>query len=106
MGESPHWMASHAEEKAHPLVRKPPMRAKWIRHTNRFLSRVYPGPVRVDSSNMDPLPFWAAGVQLVALNFQRPDTTPMQLNTGMPRSAERDSLRPAITLRSRPTRMH
>ena len=38
------------------------LRARFIAHTNRFLSRVYPGPVRFDSANMDPLPFWAVGV--------------------------------------------
>ena len=54
-----------------------------LSHTNRFLSRIYPGPVRVDSTNLDPLPYWASGAQLVALNFQRPQTTPMQLNTAL-----------------------
>ena len=77
------WMASHAEEKAHGLVRTPAQRTTWVAHTNRFLARVYPGPVRIDSTNMTPLPFWQCGVQLVALNFQRPETTPMQLNTAL-----------------------
>ena len=83
MGEPPHWMASHAEENAHPLVAKPMLRARFIAHTNRFLSRVYPGPVRFDSANMDPLPFWAVGVQMVGLNFQRPDTIAMHLNDAL-----------------------
>ena len=39
--------------------------------------------MRIDSTNMDPLPFWAVGVQMVGLNFQRPETTPMQLNTAL-----------------------
>ena len=83
MGEKPHWMASYAEEAAHALVQKPDHVKKWIAHNNRFLSRAYPGPIRIDSSNMDPLPFWASGVQMVALNFQRPETTPMHLNQAL-----------------------
>ena len=34
------------------------------------MSRVYPGGLRVSSSNFDPFPFWEAGMQMVALNFQ------------------------------------
>ena len=55
-------------------------------HTNKFMARIYPGGARIDSSNLDPLPFWAAGAQMVALNFQRPDSLPMQLNAGLFRS--------------------
>ena len=43
------------------------------------LSRVYPKGSRVDSSNVNPTPFWDAGCQMVALNFQTFDL-PMQLN--------------------------
>lgn len=35
-------------------------------------SRIYPKGTRVDSSNLDPCPPWAAGNQLVALNYQTP----------------------------------
>jgi hypothetical protein len=38
--------------------------------TNDCLLRVYPSVVHVTSSNYDPMPFWVAGAQLVALNFQ------------------------------------
>jgi Phosphatidylinositol-specific phospholipase C, Y domain/C2 domain len=44
-------------------------------------SRIYPKGARIDSSNMDPVPAWAAGNQLVALNYQTPGL-PMQLNDG------------------------
>ena len=47
-----------------------------------YLSRVYPGNARVDSSNYSPAPFWSVGVQMAALNFQTPHTAPLQLNTG------------------------
>jgi phosphatidylinositol phospholipase C delta len=45
----------------------------------RLLTRVYPAGTRIDSSNYDPLPGWAAGAQIVALNFQTGDE-PMLLN--------------------------
>ena len=34
--------------------------------------RAYPKASRVDSSNYDPQVMWNAGVQMVALNFQKP----------------------------------
>lgn len=45
------------------------------------LSRVYPKGQRIDSSNYNPVPFWNAGSQMIALNFQTPDKG-MQLNMG------------------------
>lgn len=45
------------------------------------LSRIYPKGQRIDSSNYNPVPFWNAGSQMVALNYQTPDK-PMQINTG------------------------
>ena len=36
-------------------------------------SRIYPKGTRIDSSNYDPCPAWAAGNQMVALNYQTPD---------------------------------
>eukprot|EP01138_Halocafeteria_seosinensis_P015908 gb/GECG01016234.1/.p1 GENE.gb/GECG01016234.1/~~gb/GECG01016234.1/.p1 ORF type:complete len:1092 (+),score=88.98 gb/GECG01016234.1/:1-3276(+) len=38
--------------------------------TRKHLVRVYPGPMRVNSSNFNPSPYWYHGVQMVALNFQ------------------------------------
>lgn len=35
-----------------------------IEYTSRRLLRVYPGPLRLDSSNFNPVPYWAAGVQV------------------------------------------
>jgi hypothetical protein len=43
------------------------------------LARVYPKAHRVDSSNLDPVPFWNAGVQMAALNLQTGDRS-TQLN--------------------------
>ena len=43
------------------------------KRTHARLCRVYPRATRVASSNMDPLPFWRCGAQLVALNMQTND---------------------------------
>ena len=46
-----------------------------------FCSRIYPKGTRVDSSNYSPVPAWAAGNQLVALNYQTGDL-PYHINFG------------------------
>ncbi len=43
------------------------------------LSRVYPAGVRLNSSNYDPVYMWASGMQLVALNYQKPGTITVKL---------------------------
>ncbi|XP_066543926.1 inactive phospholipase C-like protein 1 [Amia ocellicauda] len=40
--------------------------------TKRQLTRVRPGPVRLDSSNPNPQDYWRCGCQLVAMNLQSP----------------------------------
>ena len=44
----------------------------WRLHHQSQIGRVYPGGMRVTSSNYDPFPFWEAGMQMVALNFHEP----------------------------------
>jgi len=73
-------MSSFGEKKAMRLCREEAV--KLLTYSRRQLCRIYPAGSRVDSSNYDPLPLWAAGCQLVALNFQTPDR-PMQLNQGL-----------------------
>eukprot|EP01035_Chromulina_nebulosa_P020678 gene20678-26809_t len=53
----------------------------WIIHNRKHLSRIYPKGTRVDSSNYDPASCWAAGSQMVALNYQTNDL-PLHVNTG------------------------
>ncbi|KAK7898589.1 hypothetical protein WMY93_019442 [Mugilogobius chulae] len=43
---------------------------EFVNHNKHFLTRVFPSPMRVDSSNMNPLDLWKCGCQLVAMNFQ------------------------------------
>uniref|UniRef100_K7G9N0 Phosphoinositide phospholipase C n=1 Tax=Pelodiscus sinensis TaxID=13735 RepID=K7G9N0_PELSI len=55
--------------------------AELVSYNKRFLSRVYPSPLRIDASNMNPQDFWKCGCQMVAMNFQTPGLM-MDLNTG------------------------
>ncbi|KAM4630850.1 inactive phospholipase C-like protein 2 [Polymixia lowei] len=52
----------------------------FVNHNKRFLSRVYPNPMRIDSSNMNPQDLWKCGCQIVAMNYQTAGLM-MDLNT-------------------------
>ncbi|GAB7350400.1 hypothetical protein MBLNU459_g1019t1 [Dothideomycetes sp. NU459] len=51
-------------------------------HNIKHLMRVYPSPLRVDSSNFNPLQSWRRGVQMAALNWQTYDVH-LQMNEAM-----------------------
>lgn len=68
------------EASAKKLCRKHPLAL--IAHTQTQLMRTYPAGLRIDSSNFNPVFFWAFGIQLVALNYQT-DDLPLAINTGM-----------------------
>uniref|UniRef100_A0A8C5AH59 Phosphoinositide phospholipase C n=1 Tax=Gadus morhua TaxID=8049 RepID=A0A8C5AH59_GADMO len=55
---------------------------KFLQYNRMALSRVYPKGQRVESSNYDPHPLWAAGCHMVALNFQTADKY-TQLNSAL-----------------------
>lgn len=57
-------------------------RNKTLKHTQRHLIRSYPGAIRVDSSNYDPMLGWGVGAQIVAMNWQTPGA-PMWAYQGM-----------------------
>eukprot|EP01012_Entosiphon_sulcatum_P062182 TRINITY_DN8836_c0_g1_i1.p1 TRINITY_DN8836_c0_g1~~TRINITY_DN8836_c0_g1_i1.p1 ORF type:complete len:894 (+),score=103.18 TRINITY_DN8836_c0_g1_i1:905-3586(+) len=78
VGESQHWeVASYSEKKSLGLIKE--MAVPYADANCRSFTRVFPLGVRVDSSNYDPQPHWAAGCQLVALNYQTKDF-PLRLN--------------------------
>jgi len=72
-------MSFFAEKKAFKLF-KTQMR-DFIRYTSTNLARSFPDGKRFDSSNPGPQMFWNAGLQMCALNYQKPDRS-MQLNEG------------------------
>ncbi|KAL1968314.1 hypothetical protein VTN77DRAFT_2149 [Rasamsonia byssochlamydoides] len=53
-----------------------------LNHNRRYLMRVFPSGLRVNSSNVDPSFFWQQGAQMVALNWQSCDKG-MMLNDAM-----------------------
>lgn len=53
-------------------------------YTSRALMRVYPGGLRVDSSNYNPAIAWSSGASLAALNWQK-DDLPVWINKAMVR---------------------
>jgi hypothetical protein len=71
---------SFNEKKAEKLLGKNLNRSR--EHHRHHLSRVYPMATRTSSSNPDPVPFWLAGVQMVALNYQSMDL-PVLINEGL-----------------------
>lgn len=72
--------ASINEASAKKLCRKHPLAV--IAHTRTQIVRTYPAGLRIDSSNFNPVFFWAFGVQMVALNYQTEDA-PMHINKAM-----------------------
>uniref|UniRef100_A0A8C4MDK2 Phosphoinositide phospholipase C n=1 Tax=Equus asinus asinus TaxID=83772 RepID=A0A8C4MDK2_EQUAS len=61
-------VSSFSETKAQQILQQKP--AQYLRFNQHQLSRIYPSSYRVDSSNYNPQPFWNAGCQMVALNYQ------------------------------------
>ncbi|CAF3658430.1 unnamed protein product [Fusarium graminearum] len=76
----PNHIFSLSEDAASAIQRRLPKAL--FSHNRRYLMRTYPHGMRVDSSNYDPVLFWRAGVQVVALNWQSWDMG-MILNEGM-----------------------
>ncbi|ODN01451.1 1-phosphatidylinositol 4,5-bisphosphate phosphodiesterase epsilon-1 [Orchesella cincta] len=68
------------ENASKKLCRKQPLQV--LAHTETQLIRAYPAGMRIDSSNFNPLIFWAFGVQMVALNYQTEDAA-LHLNSAM-----------------------
>lgn len=73
-------VTSLTEASARKLCRKHPL--KCVSYTRNHIMRTYPGGMRIDSSNFNPLQFWQFGLQMVALNYQTADI-PMALNAAM-----------------------
>uniref|UniRef100_A0A673J849 Phosphoinositide phospholipase C n=1 Tax=Sinocyclocheilus rhinocerous TaxID=307959 RepID=A0A673J849_9TELE len=78
--EQKHWqICSFNEVDANRFANEFP--EDFVSYNKRFLSRVYPTPMRIDASNMNPQDFWKCGCQIVAMNYQTPGLM-MDLNLG------------------------
>ncbi|XP_062292622.1 inactive phospholipase C-like protein 2 [Scomber scombrus] len=76
--QKPWELCSFHESLAVRLVAESP--GDFVNHNKHFLSRVYPNPMRIDSSNMNPQDLWKCGCQIVSMNFQTAGLM-MDLNT-------------------------
>jgi len=61
---------SLSEPRADSLMENGADALRLVNHAREHLVRVYPKGIRVDSSNYEPHKFWAAGCQLVTVNWQ------------------------------------
>ncbi|KAM3932359.1 1-phosphatidylinositol 4,5-bisphosphate phosphodiesterase eta-1 isoform 2-T2 [Leptodactylus fuscus] len=59
---------SFSETRAHQVVQQ--KSEQFMLYNQKQLTRIYPSAYRIDSSNFNPVPYWNAGIQLVALNYQ------------------------------------
>lgn len=59
------------ENTAKKLCRKSPLAV--LSFTESNLMRSYPAGMRIDSSNFNPITFWAFGLQMAAINYQTDD---------------------------------
>ncbi|KAM9838901.1 inactive phospholipase C-like protein 2 [Aulostomus maculatus] len=76
--QKPWELCSFHEAQAVRLTGESP--GDFVNHNKHFLSRVYPSPMRIDSSNMNPQDLWKCGCQIVCMNFQTAGLM-MDLNT-------------------------
>ncbi len=63
-------MSSFVETRLDRIAKSKAQAGLFVSYSNRQLSRTYPKGQRLESSNLDPLPMWNAGCQMVALNYQ------------------------------------
>lgn len=59
---------SLSEGRANAIVKE--SMADLIKHNRTHVIRVYPSGTRLSSTNYEPHRYWAAGAQLVAINYQ------------------------------------
>lgn len=76
----PNHIFSLSEMGAAEIQQKHPI--EFFEHNRDYIMRLYPGGMRVDSSNYNPVTFWRTGAQVVALNWQSWDAG-MIMNEGM-----------------------
>ena len=74
-------ISSFNEYRTRNFLEKARTAREFTLYNMRQLSRVYPGFLRVDSSNYDPQPPWNIGCQIVALNYQN-EGRELHLNHG------------------------
>ncbi|RDB15543.1 1-phosphatidylinositol 4,5-bisphosphate phosphodiesterase 1 [Hypsizygus marmoreus] len=67
---APEHIFSLSESAANKLIKADASMRELVRHNQNHMVRIYPKGVRVSSSNYEPHRYWAAGAQVVAINWQ------------------------------------
>lgn len=67
---APEHIFSLSENSAGRLIKRESSMMDLVRHSRKNLVRIYPKGIRVNSTNYHPHKFWAAGSQVVAINWQ------------------------------------
>jgi len=66
-------MSSFGESKTQKILEDATTARQFVKYNTKQISRIYPGGKRQDSSNLRIMPAFAAGCQIVALNYQTDD---------------------------------
>ncbi|KDN52875.1 1-phosphatidylinositol-4,5-bisphosphate phosphodiesterase delta-3 [Tilletiaria anomala UBC 951] len=80
MNEPKNHLINLSESAAGKIIKD--QRSEMVSHNAKHLIRVYPKGTRITSRNLYPVPFWNAGAQVCALNWQTFDAS-MQLNDAL-----------------------
>ncbi|RYP87415.1 hypothetical protein DL769_000511 [Monosporascus sp. CRB-8-3] len=91
--DGPHHHLINVSEKG-LAAHLPEANDKIARHNARHLMRVYPKGTRISSKNLQPVPFWAVGAQICAMNWQTFGAS-MQLNEALFHGTDGYVLKPA-----------
>ncbi|XP_018494709.1 1-phosphatidylinositol 4,5-bisphosphate phosphodiesterase delta-4 [Galendromus occidentalis] len=70
----PNQMTSFSESKCLKMLNGGE-RKNFMKYTQKHLARIYPKGSRTSSTNYNPIPFFNSGCQIVALNYQTPDSS-------------------------------
>jgi hypothetical protein len=100
--KTPSHIFSLSEESFSELTKYPSKFQRLLAHNRDFFMRIYPSPMRVNSSNPDPTIHWRRGVQMVAMNWQKTDEG-MMLNDAMFAGTNGWVLKPPELLSDKPT---
>ncbi|ODV61571.1 phosphatidylinositol phospholipase C, partial [Ascoidea rubescens DSM 1968] len=73
---------SFSEKTINSMLKDFDKRVLLDKHNRRYLNRIYPSGLRVNSSNFNPIDYWKFGCQFVATNWQTKDLG-QQLNESM-----------------------
>ncbi|EDO31556.1 predicted protein, partial [Nematostella vectensis] len=79
--EMGHFSQTHSFVESEMLYFLDKSASEFVEFNKHQISRIYPGNLRVDSSNYDPIKPWTVGCQIVALNHQT-NSEEMQLHYG------------------------